>query len=140
MCDCVDDKRRTEAGRKQQHRSVDPHSARGHGPAARQLLPVSGSLTAGVMSDRRQRARVQGSWARQVPRPRGGGPAGRCSLTSHQPFTPLLSWHADITSCFQWAWPPIISRLRAVWPPSLLCGSPGIRRHPRPLSSSHRRR
>lgn len=42
-----------------------------------QLLPVSCFSPAGVMSDKRQRARVQGSWARQAPKP--SGPAGRYS-------------------------------------------------------------
>lgn len=55
----------------------------GHGAAARQLFPVFIRRPAAVMSDRRQRARVQGSWARQVPRSRGRGQAGRYSFTSH---------------------------------------------------------
>lgn len=45
-----------------------------------QLLPVSCFSPAGVMSDKRQRARVQGSWARPAPKP--SGPAGRYRLVS----------------------------------------------------------
>lgn len=117
--------------------------AGGHGAAARQLFPVFIRRPADVMSDKRQRARVQGSWARQVPRSGGrGGQAGRFSRTSPQPFTPSHQLCVlTITSCFQGAWPPIIiSRPRAAWPPSLLCGSPDIRGQQRPLSSSRLRR
>lgn len=122
--------------------STDTRAGR-HGAAARQLFPVF--IPAAVMSDRRQRARVQGSWARQVPRPRGGGggggPAGKYNYTSNQHFTPFFSLTClQSRLASQGARLLIISMPTVAWPPCLLCGSLEITGHQRPLSFSSLRR
>lgn len=82
---CAHDKSRTQKRNKSYNTAASIDSREGrHGTAAPQLFPVF--IPAAVMSDKRQRARVQGSWARQVPRPRGGGLAGKYSVTSNQSF------------------------------------------------------